>query len=88
MVSSNSADSGNSSAPESSSSVSVESGSSQGGDTATPGSSAGTAAIRRVDAPSVMPKDSRWFDLKGRQWEKKPAASGTYANDGKIRAVK
>ena len=98
VASNSSTASSNSASPKSSSSQSgtvassgssapAESGSSQGGDV-TPGSSAGTSAIRRVDAPSVVPQNDKWFDTKGRRLEKKPAASGSYVNNGKMQTVK
>ena len=93
VASSNSAASSNSSVPGSSSSAVAESGSSQGGSSQSgevvdPGSSAGTAAIRRVDAPSAVPQGDKWFDTKGRRLEKKPAAAGSYVNNGRMQAVK
>ena len=98
VASNSSTVSSNSTSPESSASqsgtaassgsnTSAESGSSQGDDI-TPDSSAGTAAIRRVDSPSVVPQGDKWFDTKGRRLGKKPAASGSYVNNGKMQTVK
>jgi hypothetical protein len=93
VASSNSAASSNSTSPKSSSSAVAESGSSQGGSSQSgevvdPGSSAGTAAIMRVDAPSAVPQGDKWFDTKGRRLEKKPAAAGSYVNNGRMQTVK
>ncbi len=91
--SSSSVASSNSSAPGSSSGVVPESGSSQDGSSqeggnVAPGSNSGTTAIRRMDAPSAVPQGDKWFDTKGRRLEKKPGASGSYINNGKMQTVK
>jgi len=70
------------------SNASTESGSSQEDDAVTPGSSTGTAAIRRVGVPSAALQGDKWFDTKGRRLEKRPAASGSYVNNGKMQTVK